>query len=81
MLVNLLFLGAGIAIGVFRPTIGRDARKQIVRAGLGISGLAKTQVERVKEDIADIVTEIEHEKQEKQARALAPVAPAKTEPS
>jgi hypothetical protein len=61
MVSRLFFLIAGIAIGTFRPNAARDALKGLIRAGMTLSELAKRQAERAREDVTDLVTEIEHE--------------------
>lgn len=62
MLPRLLIFVAGFALGALRPSLGKEALKQAVKVGMALQEMTKSKAERVKEDIADIVTEIEHER-------------------
>lgn len=69
MISRLVFLGVGFVIGALRPNVGRDALKQAVKAGMGLNELTRGHTDKIKEDIVDIVAEIEHEKQARRQAA------------
>ncbi|GEM_PF-2383352 len=55
-------VGTGIVAGLVGPAIGRFLAKQVVKAGLFGETATKQVTGKIKEEIIDIINEIEHEK-------------------
>lgn len=61
MFLRALFVGIGLATVVLRPTVGRTLLKQAVKAGMSLAEAGKEQTEKIKEDIQDLMAEIDLE--------------------
>lgn len=62
-----VMLGAGIVLGAVGPRslmeqpMGRRALKTVIKGGYSVYEWASTQIEKVREDVSDLVAEAVHE--------------------
>jgi len=61
MFLRMILAGVGLAVIVLRPTVGRSLLKQVVKTGMNLVEAGRQQTEKIKEDVQDLIAEIEHE--------------------